>query len=315
MEFYKTWIESGHHGEMNYLSEHQPLKENPQSHWSPARSAFVFAAPYYPAPLEMQDSELKPLPLRQALYSKGVDYHYWFKEKLTQIAQELKTLYPDFEFLPMTDSSPVLERDLARRAGLGWFGKNTCLIHPQKGSLFFLGEIYSSLPPPQKDFEPLPDFCGTCTRCLEACPTQALKEPHVLDARLCISYWTIEAQTAPPVQLRPQIGNWFFGCDICQTVCPWNQKVFKSKFPEPTQDRQASLESLRFFLTASGKQISKSVQGTPLSRARPFGLRKNAMIVAANQNFYELKAELLEWKADEKLGELSTWAVERLIEP
>jgi len=314
-EVYKNWLQEGLHGNMEYLATHAPIKENPQSKWPQAHSALVFAVPYYPHPAEAPEFPLKEA--RVSLYSRGYDYHYWFKNKLQELCEELKTHFPGEEFIPMTDSSPVLERDLAYRAGLGWVGKNTCVIHPKNGSLFFIGEIYSSLTL-SVEAVPAHDFCGTCTRCIDICPTNAITEAKKLDARKCISYLTIESRELPPLELREKMGDWLFGCDLCQTVCPWNQKAFKNQLStelieSKTLDQEKTLEEeLRWLLTASGKQIEKSFFGMALSRAGGFGLKRNALIVAANRNLKSLLPEISSLSEHPKLGELAQWALNKL---
>lgn len=299
---------------MEYLKTHAPLKEQQTKFWPRATSALVFTKHYFPHPYK-QDLPLKKS--RIALYAQGTDYHLSFKKELLQIAEKLKTKFPNHEFLPLTDSSPVLERDLAATASLGWFGKNTCLIHPKKGSLFFLGEIYSDLSCDWQN-KPLPDFCGTCNRCIEICPTQALESPRLLNSNKCISFLTIESKTIPPLEMREKIGDWFFGCDLCQTVCPWNQKIFKdqlftqSKLSLSATDRKELIQDLQFVLNASGKTLQKSFYGLALARAGSFGLKRNAIIVAANQNLFELKEDILKLKNNEKLAELVNWALEKL---
>lgn len=314
-EFYRQWLQEGLHGDMEYLEEHAPIKEEPQKRWPRARSAFVFAIPYFPHPEKNPHSNLRQA--RTSLYAQGLDYHFWFKDRMAQLCTKLQSALPDEEFLPLTDSSPVLERDLANRAGLGWVGKNTCLIHPKKGSLFFIGEIYTSLSL-QTEIQPLPDFCGNCQKCLEICPTGALLEPRKMDATKCISYLTIESRRVPPLELRSQIGDWFFGCDLCQTVCPWNQKVFKGQLSiekqlSLTAENEALLEEdLRYILTASGKKISKDFLGTPMSRAGSFGLKRNALVVIGNRKIVRLKGEVAELCRHEKLGELAQWTLTQL---
>ncbi|KYG64083.1 epoxyqueuosine reductase [Bdellovibrio bacteriovorus] len=316
MSFYNEWLKEGLHGDMKYLAEHAGIKENPQSKWPRAHSALVFAIPYFPHP---QPQEASP-PLSSArisLYAQGMDYHFWFKDKMNRLCSALKEIFPDEEFLAFTDSSPILERDLARRAGLGWVGKNTCVIHPKKGSLFFIGEIYTSLNL-KTEIEPLPDFCGKCQKCIDICPTGALLEPRKMDARKCISYLTIESREVPEESLRSQIGDWFFGCDLCQTTCPWNEKVFKGQLNTETvlslsEDQEADLkEDLRYILTASGKQLSRDFLGTPLARAGSFGLKRNALIVIANRKISALQEEVRTLQAHPKLGELATWTLEQL---
>lgn len=313
--FYRDWVSEGLHGDMKYLADHAAVKEYPQSKWPQVQSALIFAMPYYPHPVPA-----KTFPLKQArlsLYSKGMDYHHWFRARMQGIADSLKIQFPAEEFLCMTDSSPVLERDLAYRASLGWVGKNTCLIHPKKGSLFFIGEIYTSLKL-KNDLAPLPDFCGTCTRCMDICPTGAIVAPRKLDARKCISYLTIEARTVPPVELRTKIGDWLFGCDLCQTTCPWNQKVFKNQLSQELVEtlnltqQEALIEDLRYILSSSGKKLERDLHGTALDRAGPFGLKKNALIVTANRKIHVLHHEVKALLAHEKLGELAQWTLQEL---
>ncbi len=315
-ELYQDWINEGLHGEMQYLADHAPIKENPQRQWPRAQSALVFAMPYYPHP-EAQELPLKAS--RISLYAQGMDYHFWFKQRMQQLCHTLKASLPDEEFIPFTDSTPVLERDLARKAALGWVGKNTCLIHPKKGSLFFIGEIYTSLKI-ENQLAPLPDFCGTCTRCIDVCPTQALVSPKKMDARKCISYLTIESRQIPAEELRSKIGDWLFGCDLCQTVCPWNQKVFKNQLevrPMLTldSDQEAALiEDLRYLLESSGKKLEKDFAGTPMARAGSFGLKRNAMIVIANKGFKELTVQVSAYLDHPKLGPLAKWTLKELIQ-
>ncbi len=316
--FYQNWLSEGLHGKMEYLATHAPVKERPQAQWPRAHSALVFAVPYFPHPMPSEKFPLKEA--RVSLYAQGYDYHLWFKGKLQALCEELKSCFPDEEFVPMTDSSPVLERDLAHRAGLGWVGKNTCVIHPKKGSLFFIGEIYTSLAL-KAETVVMHDFCGTCTRCMDICPTRAITAERKLDARKCISYLTIESRELPPPELRAQIGDWLFGCDLCQTACPWNQKAFKNQLSIETlqiktDNAKATLEEeLRWLLTSSGKHLEKALFGTPLSRAGGFGLKRNALIVAANRKITALLPEVEALKDHPKLGELAVWAADRLKLP
>lgn len=314
-DFYQEWLQQNYQGEMGYLREHAPVKENSQNRWPQMRSALVFAIPYFPHPEPVAN-----FPLRQArlsLYARGRDYHFWFREKMQILIEGLKGRFPQEEFLALTDSAPIMERDLGRRASLGWVGKNTCLIHPKKGSLFFIGEILTSLQL-KNDLAELPDFCGTCRRCIEICPTQALLEPRKLDARRCISYLTIESRSIPDENLRAQMGDWLFGCDLCQTVCPWNQKIFRSQLSTEAvlslaADQEDDLtRELRYLLTTSGKQLERDLKESPLARAGSFGLRRNAMVVAANRKIKNLHGEISAYVDHPKLGELARWALNAL---
>ncbi|MGE0763776.1 MAG: tRNA epoxyqueuosine(34) reductase QueG [Bdellovibrionales bacterium] len=310
-EIYRQWLQAGKHGEMTYLTLHLPQKQVPQTLLPKARSSLVVAVNYKPHPAPHPDWPLKQLPI--AAYAKGLDYHFWLRSQLDALIADLQKLYPNDVFLGMSDSHPVLERDLAQRAGLGWFGKNTCLIHPRRGSFFLLGEIYTSLDL-TAFVEPQSDHCGSCRRCIEACPTSAITEPKVLDARLCISYWTIESREVPPEPLRKKIGEWFFGCDICQQVCPWNEKVLGQKFKPRTysdESREELLNDLRLILNSSNKKLSRIFLGSPLTRAGGRGLKRNAILVAAHYECYELSAEIHQAGQDHpELLELSQWAIE-----
>jgi epoxyqueuosine reductase len=317
LTFYKTWLAAGYHGEMAYLEDHLRQKENPDILLPQVRSAIVVAFSYFEHPRPLKENSLRGL--RVARYAQGEDYHIWLKAELDAIILKLKEAFPSEEFLAATDSRPVLERDLAFRAGLGWFGKNTCLIDQKRGSFFLLGEILSTLTLPgetQTATALHPDRCGTCTRCIDACPTQAILEPKKLDARKCISYLTIESKNTPPVELRAKMGDHFFGCDICQTVCPWNEKAIgpaveplQSHRLEPTR---ALVDELTFILTTSNKKLERHFANSPLSRARGFGLKRNAIVVAANQNLTELQPHINALIQDPRLGELAKWALSEM---
>lgn len=311
---YENWLAHGYQGEMQYLERHLPEKREPERLMKRARTAIVVTVDYFPHPEPMAKThprrELNGL--RVAAYARGRDYHYFLRERLDRVIEKLKALAPEEEFRAFTDSAPVLERDLAARVGLGWIGKNTCLLNRNKGSLFFIAEIYTTLELNIAQIETR-DHCGTCTRCLEACPTGALVSPRTLDARLCISYLTIESRRIPPPDLREKIGDWFFGCDLCQMVCPWNIKVHGRENLESFKpDRQTLVEDLRFILTASSRELERVFAGTPLTRAGGFGLKRNALIVAANTKACELREEIEALMSHPKLGELASWALTRL---
>lgn len=321
LEFYRSWIAQNYHGEMEYLQRHLPQKENPKLLNARLESAFVFSYPYVPHPRPLASPSKN---LRTAFYSQGEDYHLWLKQKLESIAQNLRGLFPDEVFLCLTDSSPILERDLAYRSGLGWVGKNTCLIDPERGSFFLIGEIVTSLKF-DSGVELVHDFCGTCTRCLDICPTKALESPKLLNAQKCISYLTIESRQIPEPSLRQGVGDWFFGCDLCQTVCPWNQKAFRQS-PQlgstklevaplrslKAEQREQLIQELREILSLSGKKLQKKYESSPLQRAGPFGLRRNAILVATNQGLKELKPEIQKWVEDTKLAPLAQWSLTEL---
>lgn len=313
-EHYERWIEEGLHGEMEYLKSHLKKKEIPSLLLPEARSALVVTQTYVPHPKPNGSVPLKALPI--AAYAKGEDYHLFLKRRLHDLIDELKCHFPDETFLPMTDSSPVLERDLAHRAGLGWFGKNTCLIHPKRGSLFFIGEIFTSLACTVATI-PQTDHCGNCTRCLDACPTGALEGPRRLNATKCISYLTIEAKSTPPESLRRATGEWFFGCDVCQTVCPWNEKVFGQKLlSTQSTPREKLLGEVKDILMASNKSLVKLFKDSPLLRAGPNGLKRNAILVAVRHDAIELQEDIrAAGKNHQNLRDLCDWALKSLSTP
>lgn len=312
LDFYREWLAKGHHADMHYLVEHEPIKEDPQKLAPSARAAIVVTKPYLPHPYPHS----APIShLRTALYARGEDYHLRFRQELEQAAGSLRELYPAEQFLCFTDSAPILERDLAYRAGLGWFGKNSCLIHPNRGSLFFIGEILTSLKSPAPKPH-VPDMCGTCDRCQQICPTQALTKARELDATKCIAYWTIEAKKPAPEDLRSRFGDWFFGCDLCQTVCPWNEKFHGrdlmrdiTKESTPTTEQ---IEELRWILRASNKELTRHLKNSPLERARPRGLKRNALVVIGNLKLNELKSEVQALLNHPDLGRVAQWSLGQL---
>lgn len=310
-DFYQNWISDGLHGEMDYLRRHLPLKEDASGLLTSARSILVVSKSYVPAVREHHKLEN----LRIASYARNEDYHEWFGDELKEAAAFLETRLPGIKCRAGVDSLPVMERDHAARAGLGWAGKNTCLIHRQEGSFFFLGEILSTAVV-QTEFAPLPDFCGTCNRCIEICPTNAIVEPRKLDATKCISYWTIESKKTPPPELAEKFGDWFFGCDLCQSICPWNQKAFKGKLTLETQtlrDLNGDVEKdLTWILTASDEELRRELKNSPLGRAKAFGLRRNAIIAATNLKIASLKAAIEQYMSDPELAELARWGSEKL---
>jgi epoxyqueuosine reductase len=309
---YFSWIENNYHGEMDYLKKHLEIKKDLKNIHSTIRSIISLAHPYRSL---TETNEFPFKALKTALYAQDKDYHFWLRAKLETIIQTLKQTHPDDFFMASTDSFPILERDFSYQNRLGWIGKNSCLIHPKEGSLFLLGNIVTSVELAGKDLDPLPDFCGTCTRCIDQCPTSAIHTDRTLDSKKCISYWTIESKTTPPLNLAAKFQGHFFGCDICQTVCPWNQKVFKKSIvvqrQEPSQDEL--VKELRTILTSSGKQLLKVLIGTPLLRSGHKGLKRNALIVIANLKLKDLKPEVEAYRDHKDLRELAEWCLNEIL--
>jgi len=316
IDLYDQWIDKGYHGEMKYLARHKRDKRQPNAHFKRARSAIVVTQDYVPHPSPIAEWPLSDS-IRIAGYARGKDYHRFLHNKLRALCAKLSEEFPGEEFLSFTDAGPVLERDLAARAGLGWVGKNTCLIDRKRGSLFFLGEVYTSLELPVAKLtseEVARDYCGTCTRCIDACPTGAIVSPREVDARKCISYLTIEVRDPAPLELREKMGPWLFGCDICQTVCPWNVRFHgKEKLdvlhPEP--NRADLVEDLRFLLTSPNRNLERVFAATPLARVNGMGLKRNALTVAGNQRIHELSDLIKTFFDNPRLGQLARWAFEK----
>lgn len=311
VQIYQNWLQDGRHGQMSYLERHYPLKEVPQRKWPQMLSAIVMLVPYE------NDSENLPLKaVRTALYSQSEDYHSGIPKKFAPLLEELKENFQQEEFLLVTDSSPIMERDLAFQAGLGWFGKNSCLISRQHGSLFLIAEVLTSFRLETAALTQA-DHCGKCNRCVEACPTEAILPDRTLDATKCISYWTIESKELPPLELTKNFNDWFFGCDICQTVCPWNEKVY-GKLEMRTQSTKTKgktpelIEELRWILTADEKEFQAIFSSSPLLRSKAKGLKRNALTVVANLHLKELSPEVEKFRGDSLLDELAVWVLERL---
>jgi len=222
-----AWLADGHHGDMDYLQRHAALRADPARLLSGALRVIAARMDYLPreTPGDWAQREFdrlsEPGTAVVSVYARGRDYHKILRERLQKLASRIEAEVGRLGYRVATDSAPVLEVELARKAGLGWRGKHTLLLSQDAGSMFFLGEILTDLPLPID--EPIGEHCGTCSRCIDVCPTRAITAPYQLDARLCISYLTIEHHGSIPVALRPLIGNRIYGCDDCQLVCPWNK--------------------------------------------------------------------------------------------
>jgi epoxyqueuosine reductase len=278
----QSWLSEHKHGEMTWLADHANLRINPDQLIDEARS-MLLVADVYASRADNMDAPLDKGQGRIARYARGKDYHKVMKKRLMMLADALRVEHPDDEFKVFVDTAPVLERELAQRAGLGWVGKHTLLIHPKIGSYFFLGGIITSLDlPTPSNQSPEPDHCGTCTRCIDACPTDAIT-PYSVDARKCISYLTIEHRSAIDPELEKGIGDWIYGCDICQEVCPHNstredaQRINEAY--EPIRDRFDLLEVLKW----SEDDRREAFKGSAMKRAKLDMMKRNAKIVAVNQ--------------------------------
>ncbi len=280
-DFYLEWLSRGYGGEMSYLGRPDAVRRrlDPALALAGARSIIVVALNYNTKDDDTIEDPTHPIVAR---YARGTDYHLIFEDKLERLAQALADVVgPDVKARSYVDYGPVLEREHAQRAGLGWIGKNTMLIHPRIGSYLFLGEILTDAAiEPDDPF--VPDHCGTCERCIVACPTGAITHARHLDARLCISYLTIELRGPIPRPLRPLIGNRIFGCDICQEVCPWNDDIPGGGEPGFTAREAVTGPRLIELMALSEEDYHKRFQGTALTRCKRRGLLRNVAVAIGN---------------------------------
>jgi epoxyqueuosine reductase len=339
------WLARGYAGEMKYLAD--PRRCDPQTAMPGIRSAIVGLLNYNTA----RPLSTNPVPHGEngkprgwiSRYAWGDDYHNVLRERLDALLESLREHFTSpFEARAYVDTGPVQERVLAKYAGLGWLGKNTLLLNQMLGSFFFLGVILTTL-----DLEPTlgtnelppPDLCGTCRRCLDACPTQAFVEPYVMDARKCISYLTIELRGSIPEEFREPMGNHVFGCDICQDVCPWNRRApiatipqFQARvFPPAGEDFTSTsllpqgeslyLPRLQWLLGLSEADFRELFRGSPVKRTKWRGLMRNACIALGNASLRPGTADhgrvsdllnRLAGSGDQVLAESARWALSRI---
>ncbi len=270
---YRAFIAEGFHGSMSYLSTTADIRLDPRHFLAGARTVVVLAMPY----AAKMPPDPGGLTGRVARYATGRDYHNLLLQRLKQLKKTLETAWPGTRIRTSVDLAPVYERAWARAAGLGWIGKNCCAILPGEGSYFFLATLMldRSLQPDA----PAAEHCGRCVRCLESCPTGAFLGPGQMDARRCISYRTIEDAGSIPEELRPMMGRWVFGCDDCQSVCPHTRE--RAGAEPDFQPRHAWLP-LPAILWAPDQALMDAFEGTPIRRAAPEKLRRNACVVLGN---------------------------------
>jgi len=306
--FYPQWLERGYAGEMHYLERQKSARMDPQSLLPGARSMIVCAVNYnVDRPLTTFDK----LRAWISRYAWGVDYHRTVSAKLRELASWLETCGPA-RTRTYVDTGPVVERVFAKYAGVGWFGKNTCIINEKAGSWLFLGCILTDL---ELDPDaPAPDRCGSCRRCLDACPTGAILAPYVLDSRKCISYTTIELRGPIPEADRAGVGHHLFGCDICQDVCPWNRKAPFSTESSFQPKRGLFRPEIRTLLGLSDDGWRDLIRGTALQRAKVHGLLRNLMVVAGNSGDRSLTPLLKRFLSheNEHVRSHARWAVHQL---
>ena len=303
---FEEWLDQKKHGTMNYLAEERSRtrRADPKQILPECKSILVLAMPY--SEFKILNSEF-----RIASYALGDDYHDIIPPLLKEIVQfiedQLGRPIPNRYY---TDTGPILERDLAQRAGLGWIGKNSMLINPKAGSTFFLAEILLGI-----ELEPdqtiVTDHCGTCTRCIQACPTQCILPNRTIDARRCISYLTIELKDEIPLELRPLIKDWIFGCDVCQQVCPWNRFSQKA---DPAFETKIPLPVLTSDLTLTSVEFNQRFKKSPIKRAKRRGYLRNLAVAtgnAGNKNDIPILEQAIK-DVEPLISEHAKWAKEKL---
>ena len=336
LDAFHAWLDAGYAGQMTYLHEHRQAYRHPRHVLDGCRSILMLAMPYGPAqppdaPAQPPDAPAQPSAdpaqpsadpaqpsdgddarlAKVARYAQGeLDYHDLIHERLKQLRSWLLEQQPQALVRGVVDTAPLLERELAATAGLGWIGKNTLLLNRRWGSYFFLAALLTDLDLPADE----PDdknYCGTCTACLDACPTAAFPSPFVLDARRCISYLTIEHRAALDPSLQTQLSGWVFGCDVCQQVCPWNRRAPHSSEAAFVPRADLAEVDILTLLELSETEFRQRFRRTPLWRAKRRGLLRNAILIAGTRRIPEAYAALDRLCSDEEalLREAATWAV------
>jgi epoxyqueuosine reductase len=270
----ESWLRKGFQGQMKYLNNHFEKRTNPENLVPGTKTIAVFAHNYYPESNLLSSGKYKI-----ARYAYGKDYHKVIKKKLKRIYQSLKTFDSSIEGRYFVDSAPILERDWARRSGLAWTGKNTLSIHPKRGSYFFLAIMMLNVEIPEDT--PIDDHCGTCRRCIEACPTQAIaEEGYEMDGSKCISYLTIELKDESiPTSFKKNMDQWIFGCDICQEVCPWNK--FSIRHNEHQFIPKSSLLNMndQDWIELNEEKFNQLFEGSAVKRTKFMGLKRNIKFI------------------------------------
>ena len=305
---FRNWLENGAHGEMDYMARGEEKRHNPDKILPGAKSIVVLALNYFQEP-DFRRSQTSATG-RIARYAWGDDYHDVIEAKLNKIDNLLRELGGTQKCY--VDTGPILERDHAAQAGIGWHGKSTMLVDEKLGTWFFLAEILTTLelPPDQ----PVRDRCGTCERCIKACPTGAITAPHKLDARRCISYLTIELKESIPTELRPLMGDRIFGCDDCLDACPWNRFAKTSRETAFAARRSTTAFALRDYLRLNEAEFRNLFRNSPITRIKRRGLLRNVCVALGNIGTPEDLAALERAATDPEalIAEHAQWAIGRI---
>ena len=274
-EYLQQWLDKNYHAGMDYMSKNFDKRKDVRQILPEAKSVISLGLNYY-TPHSYSNEETKG---KVSRYAWGKDYHLIIWAMLDELEEELKKVNPQFECISYVDTGPVMDKVWAVRSGLGWLGKHTNVINREIGSWFFIANIITNY---EFDYsEQIPDFCGTCTACIDACPTNAIIKEYVVDANKCISYLTIENKNEISEKFNGKFDNWLFGCDICQDVCPWNQKfpvetLLKNFHP---QNKEFKLDDI---LEMKEEEFKEKFQTSPVKRAKLTGLKRNALFLKKN---------------------------------
>ena len=280
-DYLRDWLDAGRHGEMAWLARRFEERTDPAAYLPGCRSVVCCAANYH-VPLEPVPEGDRPHHGRVARYALGDDYHDHLKRKLHALADWLRARCPEAVTKAAVDSAPVMEKELAARAGVGWVGKHTGVLNAKIGSWLLLGEVLTTLDLPPD--APATDHCGTCTRCLDACPTDALRpdRPYRMDATQCVSYLTIEHRGDVPAALVPAVGDWLYGCDVCQDVCPHNRRAPIATAPELQPRFPTGTLDVRDVLSWEPGDYRRHLKGSAMKRVKLDVLQRNARVVSTN---------------------------------
>lgn len=313
VERYQAWLDKGFHADLDYMEKHGSKRWNPDQ-LIPGTLRVISVRMNYLSDLESPASLLTQKNKAYiSRYSLGRDYHKLIRSRLKKLINFIKHEAKQYQFRAFVDSAPVLERAFAQKSGLGWFGKNTMLINRNAGSWFFLGEIYTDIPLPESR-EYTEEHCGSCTACLDICPTKAFEGPYLLDAKKCISYLTIELKGSIPEDLRKPMGNRIFGCDDCQLVCPWNK--FRQSSPEEDFSPRNNLDdaSLLELFSWNEETFLKNTEGSPIRRAGFESWQRNIAVALGNAPYSDQIISALKTKkqsASPVVAEHIDWALEQ----
>ena len=310
---YQQWLDKKQHGDMKYLSTpyHLESRRDVNNLMADVRSILCLGYQY---PLHPITSLQQPFKALVAGYAAGIDYHLGLPVLMDTLITFIQSIAGvDVHSQRFTDSAPILERELAHRAGLGWIGRNSFVISPEFGSTFLLAEILLDLPlVPDSSFSL--DRCGTCQRCIKACPTGCINQDRTIDASRCISYHTIENKNSIPVEISEKIGNWLFGCDVCQMVCPWNQKYRNSYALTPALS--LTIPDLIQTLTFSHEDFAARFDQSPILRVNWQGFLRNALIVLSSSDpeiALPALQSFIRTNHEENLIDIANWSIQNLI--